>query len=113
MKRLLCCMGLVAGLASAAQVNGVLIDKMCSSKAISGGQKAAAEHDKDCALADPCQKSGYGVYTSDGKYLTFDEEGNKKALAALKATKKTDELKVTVTGDVDGDKIKVASLKMQ
>jgi hypothetical protein len=113
MSKILCSMILVAGLASAAQVNGVLMDKMCSSKAVSGGQKAASSHDRDCATSPACEKSGYGVYTSDGKWLTFDDAGNKKAIAALKASKKADDLKVTVMGDVSGDSIKVASLKLQ
>jgi hypothetical protein len=60
----------------------------------------------------PCQQSGYGVYTADNKYLTFDDAGNTKAIAALKKSKKKDDLKVTVTGDVQGDTIKVANLKL-
>ena len=111
----LCCLGLLAGLAgiaSGADVQGVLMDKMCSAKAVSGGQKAAAAHDRECALTTACQKSGFGVYTSDDKWLTFDAAGNKKALAVLKGSKKADNLKVTVTGDVTGDTIKVASLKL-
>jgi hypothetical protein len=116
MTKVLCCLTLVAGLtgiASAADINGVLMDKMCSAKAVSGGQKAAASHDRECAVAPACEKSGYGVYTSDGKWLDFDDAGNKKAMSALKASKKMDDLKVTVKGDVSGDSIKVASLKLQ
>lgn len=112
----LCCVGLLAslaGIASAADVQGVLMDKMCSAKAVSGGQKAAAAHDRDCAMAPACEKSGYGVYTSDNKWLDFDTAGNQKAVAALKASKKTDNLKVTVKGEVNGSTIKVASLKLQ
>jgi hypothetical protein len=108
----LCCLGLFAGSISAAQIQGVLMDKSCSSKAVSGGQKAAASHDRECALAPACQKSGYGVFTSDGKWLSFDEAGNKQALVALNASKKADNLKVTVTGDVQGDMIKVTDLKL-
>jgi hypothetical protein len=108
----LCIAGLLAGSVSAAQIKGVLMDKACSAKAVKGGQKVAAEHDKDCALAPACQKSGYGVFTSDGKWLSLDEAGNKQALAALNATKKSDNLTVTVMGDVQGDMIKVASLKL-
>ena len=37
---------------------------------------------------------------------------SRKALAALKASKKEDNLKVEVTGDIQGDTIKVASLKL-
>ena len=78
-----------------------------------GGYVAALAHDKDCLMMSKCQKSGYGVYTSEGKYITFDDAGNQKALAALKASKKTDNMKVAVTGDVQGDTMKVASLKLQ
>jgi len=109
----LCCAGLLAGLASAAQVQGVLMDKMCSAKAVSGGQKAAQEHTLQCALMPPCQQSGYGVFTADNKFLTFDSAGNEKALTALKASTKKDDIQVTVTGDVSGDTIKVASLKLR
>jgi hypothetical protein len=111
-----CCAGLLAGLvgiASAAEVQGVLMDKVCSAKAISGGQKAAKEHDRECATAAACEKSGYGVFTADNKWLNFDAAGNEKAIAALKASKKADNLAVTVNGDVAGDTIKVSSLKLQ
>ena len=90
------------------------MDKMCSAKATSGGgQKAAAAHDRECAMAPACEKTGYGVYTSEGKWLDFDAAGNQKAIAALKASKKADNLNVTVKGDVSGHTIKVASLKLQ
>jgi len=101
-----------ASFASAAEIQGVLMDKACSTKAVQGGQAVADAHTRQCALAPACQKTGYGVYTSDGKYLTFDDAGNQKALAALKASKKTDNMKVDVIGDMDGDSIKVSSLKL-
>jgi hypothetical protein len=44
--------------------------------------------------------------------LTFDMAGNQKALEALKASKKEDDLKVEVTGEIRGDIIKVVSLKL-
>ena len=91
MKNVLCCLSLVAGLAgmaSAEQLKGILIDKACSSKAITGGQAAAEKHDRDCATAAACQRSGYGVFTSDGKWIAFDDAGNKQAIAALKASQR-------------------------
>jgi hypothetical protein len=101
-----------AWLAPAAQVQGYLMDKMCSASALKDA-KFAPTHDVKCALEPPCQKSGYGVFTSDNKFLTFDAAGNEKALAALKATKQKDNLKVTIDGEVQGNTIKVASLKLQ
>jgi hypothetical protein len=111
----LCIAGLLAGfgmLASAAEVEGVLMDKACSTKAVSGGQSAAKAHDRECALTTNCQKSGYGVFTADNKFVTLDAAGNEKAVAALKASKKKDDLRVRVTGDVQGDTVKVKDLKL-
>ena len=110
-----------AVVASAAQVQGILIDEMCSSKAevrivsgprLEGGMIVAEAHTRECALMPACQKSGYGVFTYDQKFLKFDAGGSRKALAALKASKKEDDLKVEVTGEIDGDTIKVATLKL-
>jgi hypothetical protein len=50
--------------------------------------------------------------TADGKYIKFDEAGNAKALAALKDTAKKDDLKATVSGTMDGDTLKVDSVKV-
>jgi hypothetical protein len=120
----LCLPGLVAGLASAASAadfKGVLMDQMCSSKAevrivsgprLEGGMIVAEAHTRECALAPACQKSGYGIFTWDNKFFKFDPAGSRKALAALKASKKEDDLKVEVTGELQGDTIKVASLKL-
>jgi hypothetical protein len=107
---------LVAGLAgtlSAAEVEGVLMDKMCSMKAAKDGQKAATMHARQCAMMPDCETSGYGVFTADNKYLVFDPAGNEQASAALKTSKKKDNLKVRVSGEIDGDTIKVASLRLQ
>ena len=106
--------------AGPAPIKGILIDKKCSAGAevrvlstgIEGGMVVAEAHTRECALMPACQKSGYGVFTYDQKVLAFDEAGNKQALAAIKASKKLGNLEVEVTGEVKGDTIKVASLKM-
>ena len=103
----------LAGVLSAAEVEGVLMDKMCSMKAVKDGQKAATMHTRQCAMMPDCEKSGYGVFTTDNKYLVFDATGNERAAAALKSSKKKDNLKVKVSGEVTGDTIKVASLTLQ
>lgn len=102
--------GLVAGFAlsaSAAEVQGTLMDKMCSS-----AKKDPKTHARSCALSPACQKSGYVVVTADGKTLALDPKGNEDAIRVLTASKKKDDLKVIVNGDVGGDTIKVVSLKL-
>jgi len=120
----LCIPALLAGFAAfapAAPIKGILIDEMCSSKAevrivagprLEGGMIVAEAHLRECALMPACQKSGYGMFTYDNKFLKFDEAGNRKALAALRASKKEDDLNVEVTGEIQGDTIKVTSLKL-
>jgi hypothetical protein len=114
--------GTFAMVAHAEEIKGILMDQMCSGKAdlrisgatglLVGGRIVAEAHTRECLLMPECQKSGYGVYTSDNKFLKFDEAGNRKALAAIKASSKLDDFEVEVTGEVKGDTIKVASLKV-
>jgi hypothetical protein len=121
--RNLCLAGLLAGSAVAAwaaEFQGVLMDKTNSANAelriepgglLQGGMVVAEAYTRETALKPENQKAGYGIYTSENKFLPFDEAGNKKALAALKATKKEDDLRVEVTGEMKGDTLKVVSLK--
>ena len=123
LRRSLTIAGLLAGLAglgSAAEFKGVIMDQACSGKAevrvlstgIEGGMIVAEAHTRECALMQACQKSGYGIFTWDNKFLKFDEAGSRKALEAIKASKKLDDLEVQVTGELKGDTIKVESLKL-
>jgi hypothetical protein len=83
-----------------------LVDTACSAKV----KDAPDSHTASCAIA--CAKSGFGIIASDGQYLKFDEAGNNRALAALKATKKTDHLRATVVGVRDGETIKVKTISL-
>src|ERR1700689_322507 len=86
--------------------NVSVVDVNCSKKVAD----TADTHTRDCALK--CAEGGFGIVTSDKKFLKFDAEGNKQVEAALKASDKKDHLRVDVTGDVDGDTIKVTSVKL-
>lgn len=114
--RLLLAAGLAATfgcLAFAADIEGILIDKMCAPKIVQAkDQKAAAAHTRACGLMPDCAEAGYGVFTADGKYITFDAAGNQKAQAALKASTKKDDIRVKVTGAQSGETIKVSSIKI-
>jgi len=96
----------------AAQWEGILIDKHCSAGFLKEGQKAARAHTRECTLMPDCVQSGYGVLTADGKFIAFDAGGNQKAEQALRASKKKDDLRVRVSGELAGDIIKVTSLKL-
>lgn len=93
-----------APLAAEEWKNVVVVDTMCLDKVKADPDK----HTKACLLQ--CSKSGYGLVSADGKFLKFDAAGNQKTEAALKASSKTDHLRATVTGERDGDSVKVSSV---
>ena len=95
---------LLSSMAFAETWSGTLVDVMCKNQDLAG-------HTTQCALK--CSKSGYGLVMPDGKFVKFDEAGNSKALAALKATSKEKDLKAKVTGTLDGDTVQVESVALE
>ena len=85
--------------------NVAMVDVNCSTKV----KDAPDAHKRDCALK--CASSGYGIWT-EGKWVKFDAAGNEKAVAALKASSKADTLRVNVSGQLEGDQLKVESLAL-
>jgi hypothetical protein len=86
--------------------NVPVLDVGCSKKAAANPDS----HTRECALA--CAKSGFGIMTKDQQFLKFDAAGNEKIVEALKASPKKDHLRVNVNGDVEGDTLKVSSVKL-
>src|SRR5579859_2411615 len=83
-----------------------VVDVNCS-------KKVAADpdtHTRACALK--CAASGFGIVTKDQQFLKFDAAGDAKIVEALKASNAKDHLRVNVEGDVQGDTLKVTSIKL-
>ena len=83
-----------------------VVDVNCSTKVAADPDS----HTRACALK--CAASGFGIVTKDKQFLKFDAEGNTKIADALKASDKKDHLRVDVSGDVQGDTLKVTSIKL-
>jgi hypothetical protein len=83
-----------------------VVDVQCSKKVAADPDS----HTRECALA--CAKSGYGIVTEDKRFLKFDANGNEKIVEALKASSKQDHLRVNVSGDLQGDTLKVTSISL-
>ncbi len=104
MKRIFTTVLFTAGVSLAGTWSGTLVDVMCKGKDL-------ASHTAKCGVA--CAKSGFGLVLADGKFVKFDESGNAKALAALKSTSKEKDLKAKVSGELDGETVKVTSIELQ
>jgi hypothetical protein len=83
-----------------------VVDANCSTKVAADPDS----HTRACALK--CAASGFGIVTKDKQFLKFDAAGNAKIADALKASDKKDHLRVDVSGDVQGDTLKVTSIKL-
>ena len=83
----------------------VVVDVNCSSKAAVVADPDS--HPRSCALK--CAVGGFGIVTQDKRFLKFDAEGNTKIVEALKTSNKKDHLRVDVSGDVQGDTLRVIS----
>lgn len=83
-----------------------VVDVNCSTKVAADPDS----HTRACALK--CAASGFGIVTKDKQFLKFDAEGNAKIADALKTSDKKDHLRVDVSGDVQGDTLKVTSIKL-
>ena len=89
--------------------SGNLIDAACGNKNKEHSAKIAG-HPKSCALMEACMKSGYDIVTADGKFMKFDENGDKLALALLQSTKTEKDIRVDVSGTQEGDVLKVTNI---
>jgi len=83
-----------------------VVDVNCSKKAAADPDS----HTRSCALK--CAASGFGIVTKDNQFLKFDAKGNSSIVDALKASDKKDHLRVDVSGDVNGDTLRVTSVKL-
>jgi hypothetical protein len=105
----------MATFAADTAVKGYLVDSSCATRiARRGGllkPGAGSNHNLGCLRI--CEQSGYGVITEDGRYIRFDEDGNAKARKFIAKITKTSEIKVTVNGSLNGDKMTVGKIELQ
>lgn len=103
---LLCLAALPALAANESYKNVSIVDSNCSAKVAADPDA----HTRSCALQ--CAMSGFGILTADKKFIKFDDAGNKKVEEALKASTKKDHLRADVAGELQGDTLKVTSIKL-
>lgn len=104
MKRLILLAVSAAAILSAESWTGTIVDVMCKGRDL-------ANHTRKCNL--DCAKGGYGLVLADGKFVKFNERGNAKALAMLKASTKEKDIKAKVTGKLSDEVIQVESIELQ
>lgn len=96
--------------AQAAQMEGVLADWACVQPMVRDGRAKTLKRDKACSLQHDYSRGAYGLITDAKKYFKLDDAGRAWALKLLKDTGDKDNLRVIVTGDVEGDTLHVQTM---
>jgi hypothetical protein len=102
----------LSALAADTTVKGYLVDLACAAEE---GQKPGfgAKHTKACLQMPDCAGSGYGVLTDDRKVIRFDSASNEQAKKFIADLSKQKDIRVTVTGTVNGDQMRVSKIELQ
>src|SRR5262249_53433624 len=90
-----------------------LVDLACATGDEGKAGNFGAEHPKECLQMPDCVKTGYGVLTPDKKIVRFDAAGNEQAKKFIAAMKKEKDIKVAVTGAVNGGSMTVSKIELQ
>jgi len=106
--------GLASGVGFAASWSGALVDAKCfgsRERNVSHQDPAGRNIRADINQCSPKAKTKeFGIVQDDGSSLTFDASGSQKATEFMRTAGKQSPFKVTVTGERNGNKIKVDSI---
>jgi hypothetical protein len=103
---------LAAVLSYADNWNGKLIDYACHERA-SKAPDPAAKTPGASACAASATTTSFGIQTADGMVYKLDGAGNSKAAAAMKSDANKGKDEVSVSGTLDGQTVKVASIDLK
>lgn len=93
-----------------ADLQGVIVDWNCAQQMAEKGRLQTLKNNRACSMMKHYNRSAYGLITSDQKYYRLDDNGNRLARVLLANTPNKDNLKVIVSGEIDGGTIKVTNM---
>lgn len=94
----------------AADIQGVIADWNCVKPMIKNGRENVLKQNRNCSLMTNYSRVAYGLITVDKKYYKLDDAGRAWALRLLKDTPDKNNLKVVVSGDIEGDTLHVKNM---
>ena len=101
-----------AALSQAADFQGVVTDWNCTEAMVRNGREKVLKQNRSCSLMQKYVRDAYGLITVDKKFYRLQDPGNQRIQELLKNTPDKDNLKVIVSGDLDGNTIKITNISM-
>ena len=102
----------ISGALSGAELQGLVVDWKCAKQMVQNGREKTFKDNRRCSLMKNYRRPAYGLLTDDKKFYRLDDPGNQHILQLLRNTPDKDNLKVVVTGDIDGETIRVTNITM-
>lgn len=103
---------LFTSLSNAAELQGVIADWNCAESMMRIGREKTLRQNRACSLMKNYKRAAYALITDDKKLYRVDDPGNQHILQLLANTPDKDNLKVVVSGDVQGNTIKLSNITM-
>ena len=98
--------------ASMSPLIAAALDVFAHAAAPRGKPEFGIKHTTDCLKMPECVQTGYGVLTDDKKIVAFDAAGNEQAKKFIQGLTKSNDIKVTVTGTLNGDRMTVSKIDL-
>ncbi len=100
----------LGGLASASDMQGVIVDWNCVKPMVRNGRENTLKNNRGCSMMKNYNRSAYGLITDGKKFFRLQDPGNTRIRQLLKDTPDKDNLHVVVSGDIQGDTMKVVNI---
>jgi hypothetical protein len=107
-----CLIGGFSSVLQAAELQGVVIDWKCAKQIVQQGREKTFRSNRSCSLMKDYHRPAFGLLTDDKKVYRLEDPDNQHILELLENTPDKDNLKVVVTGPLEGDAIKVVNITM-
>jgi hypothetical protein len=105
-------LSIAAGISAASEIQGVVTDWACTENMVRMGREKTLRQNRSCSLMKNFKRAAYGLITDDKKFYRLDDPGNQRILELLGNTPDKDNLKVVVSGDIEGNTVKVSNITM-
>lgn len=93
-------------------MQGVIADWSCTQAMVRNGRQNTLRHNHSCSLMKNFTRDAYGLITGPQQFYKLEDAGNRRILELLKNTPDKDNLKVIVSGEIQGNTIKVVNISL-
>ncbi len=88
----------------------LITDWNCTKEMVRYGREKTLKQKRSCSLVNNYQRSAYGLISDGKQFYKIDPQDNGRVLELLRDSPNKDSLKVVISGDLEGDTIKISTI---